>query len=122
MWVPLIENNEYLAEGADYFVKKDIARLLSHSQHIDTVLLACTHYPLLINKINQFIPNGINVISQGKIVADSLSQYLSRHPAIEGKCSQNKHISFFTTDSTEDFDNHAANFYGMPVKSTHLAL
>ena len=122
MWVPLIENNEYQSAGADYFVKKDIDKLLSQSPGIDTILLACTHYPLLIEKIKQFAPQGMQVLSQGKIVADSLLEYLHRHPQMEAKCSKNGQISFFTTDSTEDFDSHATNFYGKEIKSTHLKL
>lgn len=122
MWVPLIENNEYASEGADYFVKKDIEQLLRQSADIDTILLGCTHYPLLQQKIQQFIPKSITLLSQGKIVADSLVGYLERHPEIAEKCSKQAHISFFTTDSAEDFDNHAAVFYGKPVKSQHLAL
>ena len=122
MWVPLIENNEHGGEGADFFVQKHIDQLLSQSKDIDTILLACTHYPLMVNKIKQFVPGNIEIISQGKIVAVSLQDYLSRHPELEEKCSKNGQISFFTTDSTEDFDNHAANFYGKPVKSSHLQL
>lgn len=122
MWVPLIENNEYQSAGADYFVKKDIDKLLAQSPDIDTILLACTHYPLLIEKIKQFAPQEMQVLSQGKIVADSLQDYLNRHPQMEAKCSKNAQISFFTTDSTEDFDSHAANFYGKPVHSQHLAI
>lgn len=122
MWVPLIENNEHKSAGADYFVKKEMDNLLQQSPDIDTVLLACTHYPLLMDKIQQFIPQGIKVLSQGKIVADSLKEYLARHPEMEARCSKNGRLSFFTTDSTEDFDNHAANFYGKPVKSSHLQL
>jgi glutamate racemase len=122
MWVPLIENNEYQSAGADYFVKKDIDKLLSQSPGIDTILLACTHYPLLLEKIKQFIPEGVQVLSQGKIVADSLQEYLNRHPEIEVKYSKNGQISFFTTDSTEDFDSHATNFYGKEIKSAHLSL
>jgi glutamate racemase len=122
MWVPLVENNEYNSSGADYFIKKDLDILLSQSAAIDTILLACTHYPLLMQKIQQFTPPGVTLLSQGKIVADSLGEYLDRHPAMKENCSQNGQVSFFTTDSTEDFDNHAANFYGKPVKSRHLAL
>jgi glutamate racemase len=122
MWVPLIENNEYQNVGADYFVKKDIDKLLLQSQNIDTILLACTHYPLLIEKIKQFAPKGMQVLSQGKIVADSLQEYLNRHPEMEAKCSKNGQISFFTTDATEDFDSHATNFYEKPVQSQHLAV
>ncbi len=122
MWVPLIENNEYQSAGADYFVKKDINKLLSQSPDIDTILLACTHYPLLIEKIKYFVPKGVQVLSQGKIVADSLQKYLNRHPEMEAKCSKSGQISFFTTDSTEDFDSHATNFYGNEIKSAHLSL
>ncbi|MGG9961898.1 glutamate racemase [Ferruginibacter sp. SUN106] len=122
MWVPLIENNEHQSAGADYFVQKEMGKLLQQSPDIDTILLACTHYPLLMNKIQQFIPQGIKVLSQGKIVAGSLKEYLIRHPEMEARCSKNGQLSFFTTDSTEDFDNHASNFYGKPVKSSHLQL
>jgi glutamate racemase len=122
MWVPLIENNEHQSAGADYFVQKEIDKLLQQSLDIDTILLACTHYPLLMNKIQQFTPQGIKILSQGKIVADSLKEYLSHHPEMEARCCKNEQLSFFTTDSTEDFDNHAANFYGKPVKSSHLQL
>jgi glutamate racemase len=122
MWVPLIENNEYAGEGADYFVKKDITQLLQQSNKIDTILLACTHYPLLMNKIKQFTPTGVTLLYQGKIVADSLADYMQRHAEIAEKCSKNAQVAFYTTDSTEDFDNHAAGFYGKPVKSQHLNL
>ncbi|UEG51004.1 glutamate racemase [Ferruginibacter lapsinanis] len=122
MWVPLIENNEYNLPGADYFVKKHIDHLLAQSNEIDTILLACTHYPLLMDKIKEHVPPGINVVSQGEIVAKSLVEYLQRHPEIDQKLSKNAQISFFTTDSAEDFDSHASAFYGKSVKSTHLAL
>ena len=122
MWVPLVENNEYHSTGADYYVYKYINDLLSRSAQIDTLLLACTHYPLLIDTIIRFIPEGITIVSQGGIVADSLQQYLVRHPEMDEKCSKNGHIAFFTTDSTEDFDNHALAFFGKPVKSLHLGI
>jgi len=122
MWVPLVENNEYNSPGADYFIKKNIQGLLKQSSRIDTILLACTHYPLLLEKIKANVPNGVTILSQGEIVANSLQTYLAKHTEIEEKCSKNGNISFFTTDSTEDFDNHAAVFYGKPVKSVHLAL
>jgi len=122
MWVPLVENNEYTSPGADYFIQKNIHHLLEQSPTIDTILLACTHYPLLIDKIKKVVPENVTVLSQGQIVANSLKDYLERHPEIEEKCSKNGHISFFTTDSAADFDNHAAVFYGKPVRSAHLAL
>jgi glutamate racemase len=122
MWVPLVENNEYNDPGADYFIQKNINNLLQKSADIDTILLACTHYPLLVDKIKKAVPEHVTVLSQGQIVADSLSVYLQKHPEMEGKCSKNGQVAFFTTDSPEDFDNHAAIFYGKPVKSAHLSL
>jgi glutamate racemase len=122
LWVPLVENNEYEGNGADYFIKKDIVELLQQSPEIDTILLACTHYPLLINKIRQFTPPGIKVLFQGEIVAESLEDYLKRHPDIEAACSKAGKRKFYTTDSTEDFDLHASVFFGQPVQSVHLAL
>ncbi len=122
MWVPLVENNEHNSPGADYFIEKNIKNLLAQSVNIDTVLLACTHYPLLIDKIKQFLPAGFSIISQGEIVANGLADYLDRHPEIEIQCEKNSRQSFYTTDSAEDFDAKAAIFYGKPVKSTHLAL
>lgn len=122
MWVPLVENNEYNSKGADYFIEKHITSLLSQSKDIDTLLLACTHYPLLMDKIRQFVPAGCAVIPQGNIVANSLAVYLQRHPEMEARCSKGGSRRFYTTDSAEDFDSKAAVFYGEPVKSIHLAL
>lgn len=122
MWVPLVEYSEYDAEGADYFVKKNIDALLSKNKTIDTVLLACTHYPLLIDKIKKYIPDEITVLSQGEIVADSLADYLLRHPEIESRCNKNAKRRFYTTDSEEDFNSHASMFFGQPVKASHINL
>ena len=122
MWVPLIENNEHNGAGAEYFVKKHINSLLEKSDRIDTVLLACTHYPLLIKSIKKFLPSGIQVLSQGEIVADSLVDYLKRHPEIESLCSKRSEYRFCTTDSVEDFDNHATLFFGRKIKSEHVNL
>jgi glutamate racemase len=122
LWVPLVENNEYSSPGADYFIKKDLDELLTQSPEIDTILLACTHYPLLIEKIKRYIPSGIQLISQGEIVAASLENYLFRHPEIEEKCSKSGQIEFYTTDSVKDFDKHSAIFFGKPVASNHVDL
>jgi glutamate racemase len=122
MWVSLVENDEYNTPGADFFVEENIKSLLKQGKNIDTILLACTHYPLLINKIRQFIPENITIISQGQIVATSLVDYLGRHPEIERNFSKNGQLAFFTTDLAQDFDNHAAAFFGKPVKSTHVEL
>lgn len=122
MWVPLVENNEYNSEGANYFVQKYLQEILLQSSEIDTLLLACTHYPLLIDKIKEFAPKNITILSQGEIVANSLVDYLARHPKIELKCTKNNESLFFTTDATESFDEKASIFYGQAIKSTHLIL
>jgi glutamate racemase len=122
MWVPLVENNEHESSGTDFFVKKYIDDLLKQSSKIDAIILGCTHYPLLMNKIRQFLPAGITVISQGKIVADSLADYLQRHPEIEALCSKNGQHSFFTTESAEDFDRKAGIFFEENIHSEHLPL
>ena len=122
MWVPLVENGEYDNAGADYFVKQHLDRLLTQSPNIDTLLLACTHYPLLLDKIRQYAPAGTTILSQGGIVANSLADYLLRHPELEAQCSQHGGRTFLTTDLTDDFDRRATVFYGDPVRSVHLAL
>ncbi|MEO6838109.1 MAG: glutamate racemase [Ginsengibacter sp.] len=120
MWVPLVENSEHDSPGADYFIKKDINILLEKSSDIDTVLLACTHYPLLLHKIKKFLPENTKIISQGPIVAKSLGDYLIRHPEIETRCSKNGNLDFFTTDSTKDFDRHSEVFFGEKVNSRRV--
>ena len=105
-----------------FFVKKYINELLDQSPTIDTILLACTHYPLMHDKIREFTPADIRILSQGEIVANSLADYLSRHPEIERKLSLGGSHHFFTTDSTDDFDKHAAIFYGAEIRSLHLDL
>jgi glutamate racemase len=122
LWVPLVENNEYSSPGADYFIKKDVDELLNKSADIDTILLACTHYPLLAGKIKRYIPENVQLMSQGEIVAASLDDYLHRHPEIEEKCSKSGQIQFYTTDSVKDFDKHSAIFFGRAVKSVHVDL
>jgi glutamate racemase len=122
MWVPLVENNEYMDNGADYFIRKNIENIFSKNPKIDTLLLACTHYPLLKEKIQKYLPQGVQLISQGEIVAESLKDYLKRHPEIEQRISKNERHEFYTTDSTEDFDGHATTFFGENVSSQHIDL
>jgi glutamate racemase len=122
LWVPLIENNEHTGPGADYFIKQHIDNLMAAHAGIDAVLLGCTHYPLLAGKIKALLPPGVQLLSQGAIVAASLDDYLQRHPEIEGMCLQHGQRTFYTTDSTEDFDAHARMFYGEEVKSGHVDL
>jgi glutamate racemase len=122
MWAPLVENNEHESPGADYFVQKYLDHLLFQSADIDTVVLACTHYPLLINKIKEYLPAGIGILSQGGLVADRLTDYLQRHPETASACSKNGQRRFYTTESPEDFDAKASVFFGRPVSSEHLEL
>lgn len=122
MWVPLIENQEYENKGAEYFIKKNLENLIRQSGEIDTVLLACTHYPLVKSQIEQLLPGDVSIVSQGPIVAESLASYLLRHPEIEEQCSKKGTVNFFTSDSSEDFDSHGSIFYGKPVQSKHVDL
>ncbi len=122
MWVPLIENNEHISEGATYFIEKYLRQLLEQSPHIDTLLLACTHYPLLAQSLQRYVGSGITIVSQGTLVATSLADYLERHPEIAQHCTKNATLSFYTTDATADFDKNAALFFGKPVASNHLEL
>jgi glutamate racemase len=122
MWVPIVENNEHLSAGADYFVKKYIDNLLSQSPEIDVVILACTHYPLLIPKIRQYLPSNIQMLSQGELVASSLVDHLNRHSEIEMLCTKNGKYNYYTTESVTDFNNKAALFLGKTVESIHLPL
>lgn len=122
MWVSLVENNEFDSDGADFFIQKNLENLLSNDPQIDTIILGCTHYPLLIKKIKKHLPQHIQLLSQGEIVALSLADYLKRHSEIEQKCSKGSDILFYTTDSPENFDKAASIFFGKPVQSKHLAL
>lgn len=110
MWVPLVENNEYNSEGADYFVRKYIDELLDKDSQIDTIILGCTHYPLLKEKIRQYTPDHIKLIAQGELVAESLKDYLHRHTDINARCSRNGQCEFLTTESVEKFRESASIF------------
>ena len=123
LWVPLVENGEHNQPGADYFVKKYLDQVLAQSDKIDTILLACTHYPLLQAKIEAYLPAGIKVVPQGDIAAKSLQDYLQRHPEMEQKLTRGNTQEFFTTsDDTQDFDVHASMFFGEQVKSEYIPL
>ena len=119
-WVPLVENNELNSEGANFFVQQDIQQLLQASPEMDSILLACTHYPLLLPLIQKYVPEGINIISQGILVAESLVDYLKRHPEVEEKCSKEKSLQFFTTDDPEDFNEKAEIFFGKRISSSFI--
>ena len=121
-WVPLVENRESDGDGADYFVKKDIDLLMGECPDIDTVILGCTHYPLLIDKIHQYMPEGVQVIQQGPIVADSLADYLRRHPEIEQHCSRGGTCEYFTTEDPDHFSPLASVFVNEPVNARRVIL
>lgn len=135
IWVPMVEYDEIETPAADYFIKKHIDSLFSKSHKIDTVILGCTHYPLLLHKIKKFatstpsllprekgVRNEVKIVVQGEIVADSLADYLKRHPEIESKISQKGNIDFYTTDSTQSFDKLAGRFWEGEIRSKHLHL
>ena len=122
MWVPLVENNEHTTDGADFFIQKHIEQILAKDRQIDTLLLACTHYPLLQKKIEKFLPAQVTLISQGAIVATSLEEYLQRHPEIEKKLTRGKQRVFYTTDAPGDFNEKGSVFFGESVSARHLDL
>ena len=122
LWVPLVENNEYDSPGADYFVKKYLDQLLGQDPEIDTIILGCTHYPLLIDKIRQFTPSHIHLIAQGEYVAHSLKDYLMRHPEIKSRCTANGTCEFLTTESIEKFQESAATFLHEKVSVRSIVL
>lgn len=122
LWVPLVENQEAENEGADYFVKKYISQLLAQSKDIDSVILGCTHYPLLLDKINRYMPEHINIVEQGGIVADSLADYLSRHPEMEERCAKNGKCTYLTTEDEEKFDTMGSIFLNEGIKSRQITL
>lgn len=122
MWVPLIENGEHNGNGADYFVKQYLDLLLEQSSSIDTVLLACTHYPLLLPKIEAYLSPNIKVVSQGDIVAESLVNYLQRHPEIDQKLGKQNQQSFYTTGDAETFNQHASVFLEKEVQTAKIKL
>lgn len=122
MWVPLIENNEHKSEGADYFVRKNVEHLLAADPEIDTIMLGCTHYPLLEDKIKSLLPKEISVVSQGEIVAKSLADYLQRHTEMESRCTKNASIRYFSTESVEKFSSSASVFLNEKIVAEHIDL
>lgn len=120
MWVPLVENNEYNGDGADFFVKKYIDELIKKDEQVDTLILGCTHYPLLIEKIKKYLPERVRIVSQGELIAESLENYLSRHENINAKCTRNGVTKYYTTESVEKFNEAASIFLNKKVEAQHL--
>ena len=121
-WVPLVEYNEAGSEGADYFVRKRINNLLTKDPRIDTLVLGCTHYPLLMPKIRQFAPEGTHIMAQGVHVADSLADYLQRHPEMEQRCTRGARTHYLTTEQPEKFQQNAHTFLRTDVRAEHIDL
>lgn len=122
MWVPLVENNEATGDGADFFIRKSLNSLLGKDPQIDAIILGCTHYPLLLPKINQYVPQGVQIITQGEFVAVSLQDYLKRHPEIADKCTQNGVTHFYTTEAEEKFSESAKLFLNEEIEVKRISL
>ena len=122
MWVPLVENNEATGDGADFFIRKNLNSLLGKDPQIDAIILGCTHYPLLLPKINQYVPQGVQIITQGEFVAVSLQDYLKRHPEIADKCTQNGVTHFYTTEAEEKFSESAKLFLNEEIEVKRISL
>ena len=122
LWVSLVENNEALGDGTDYFIRKYINELLAKDREIDTAILACTHYPILLPKIQQYMPAGITIVSQGQLVADSLKDYLHRHPEIDIKCTRGGKCTYYTTEAEEKFIESASIFLNEAITVRRIEL
>lgn len=122
MWVPLIENDDYTNEGAKYFIQRDIQELLSSDRKIDTILLGCTHYPIIESLIKSVLPSSVKVVSQGPLVAQKLELYLQRHPEMENRCSKGGEVACLTTERASTFDDKAKRFFGEPTHAVHIHL
>ena len=122
MWVPLVENREYDTPGADYFVRQHLEQLMAKDPQIDTIILGCTHYPLLLDKIRQHLPAGTNVITQGSYVAESLKDYLSRHQEMDTKCTKSGTVRYYTTDASDKFNQLASIFLREKVDARQIKL
>ena len=122
LWVSLVENNEALGDGTDYFIRKYINELLAKDREIDTAILGCTHYPILLPKIQQYMPAGITIVSQGQLVADSLKDYLHRHPEIDIKCTRGGKCTYYTTEAEEKFIESASIFLNESITVRRIEL
>ena len=122
MWVPLVENNEANGEGTDVFIRKYIHNLLAKDGQIDTIILGCTHYPLLLPKIQQFVPQSMKVVAQGEYVAASLKDYLYRHPEMDRKCTRGGSCSFCTTEAEDKFIESASTFLNQDITVQRISL
>lgn len=120
MWVPLIENNEYKSLGADFFIKKYVEELMQTDNRIDTVILGCTHYPLISDQIKQYLPKHVKLVSQGELVAKSLKDYLKRHPEMETRCTKKGFTRYLTTENPDKFSQSASIFLSDQIEAEHV--
>lgn len=122
MWVPIVENDEIETPGADYFIQKNIQNILKKDPDVDTLILGCTHYPLLLKSIKKYLPAGITILEQGAIISEKLKDYLIRHPEMSNRISKGGSVNFMTTESTHVFEKKAGYFLGKPLKAEHVVL
>lgn len=122
MWVPLIENNNHETKAGREFIREDVEKLIAMNNQIDTIVLGCTHYPVLKEYIETLVPKNVKVIAQGTIVAESLADYLLRHPWMDAKCTKNRTVQFLTTENVEEFNRNANNYINVEVKASHIHL
>lgn len=122
MWVPLIENNQFDTPGGVYFIQNDLVSILEKDPKIDTILLACTHYPILLEPLQRLLPDHIEVLAQGKIVAESLADYLTRHPEMDERCSKGGSVRYLTTESAQAFSEKASLLMNDQIEAEHLTL
>jgi glutamate racemase len=122
IWVPLVENNELSSPGTEYFVSRNINNLLAKDPSIDAIILACTHYPLLLPVIRQFVPENVKLLEQGKVVSRKLVEYLKNHPTMDQRCSKNGLVKYYTSENVEVFNQYATTFIGQPIQSEKLML
>ena len=122
IWVPLVETNEYNSDGADYFVKRHVERLLERDPEIDAIILGCTHYPILLDKIRKYTPENVKLITQGTAVATSLKKYLDNHPRMEAMCTKGGTTLFCTTEADGKFGDQASLFLEQPIEVKTVTL
>ena len=122
IWVSLVENNEIDSPGTDYFVSKNISNLMTADPEIDAIILGCTHYPLLMPAIKKYVPKGVRILEQGKVVSASLVEYLHRHPEMDKKCSKSGTVKYYTTENIDVFEKNATTFIGHTIKGEKILL
>ena len=122
MWVPIVENNEIGSQGAEFFIRKHIDSILLKDRSLDTLILGCTHYPLLLDSIRRYVPDHVEILDQGRVVSEKLVEYLGRHPELDSQISKNGTLTFLTTEHPDIFDSKATMFMGRAVSATNIHL